>query len=381
MKFIPYNKSYINNLELNYLNKTIKSKCIGNIGEATYHAQNQIKKIYTNSQIILTHSCSAALEMISILINIKKGDEVIVPSFAFISTANAFAMRGAKIIFADICRENLNIDINCILKLITNKTKAIVAVHYAGNSCNLSFLKKICKQYKIFLIEDAAQAFMSRDKNKKLLGTFGHFATLSFHETKNVVAGQGGALLINSKGYYKRAIHLRDKGSNRYDFDNRTVKKYTWVDFGSSYTIGEISASILNAQLKKKNYIINKKKFIWKEYYRYLKPYDGMLFQLPKKNNQYFNAHIFYILLKSQKTRKKLQDRTKNKFQLISHYEPLHLSKAGKKFGLIRGSLKNTIYVANRILRLPSHLGVNKSEIKLICDTIIKELSKISSIK
>jgi dTDP-4-amino-4,6-dideoxygalactose transaminase len=374
MKFIPFNKNFIGNNELKNINLSVKNGYAGNVGPNTHKAEREIKKIYGNSEIILTHSCTAALEMVSLLINVKKSDEIIMPSFTFISTANAFAIHGAKIVFADINNDDLNININNLNKLITRKTKAIVAVHYAGNSCDMKKLSAIAKKKKIYLIEDAAQAFMSRDKYGKLLGTYGDFATFSFHETKNIISGQGGALIINQKKFNRRARYIRDKGSNKSDFDKNIVKKYTWVDYGSSYTIGEISASILNAQLKKKDTITIKKKYIWDEYYKNLQKYNNKLYTLPKKINLKSNAHIFYILLKNETLRQELINRTRKKFQLISHYEALHMSKAGKKFGITKTSMKNTISISKRLLRLPNFVEIKKKEIKFISDTIIKEL-------
>ena len=204
----------------------------------------RLSKIYPDSKIILTHSCTAALEICALLLNIKKGDEVIVPSFAFSSTANAFAMRGAKIVFADIKISDCNIDEKKIEQLITKKTIAIVIVHYAGRCANLRILKKITKKYKLFLIEDAAQAFLTKYKGKPA-GAFGDFATLSFHEFKNISSGQGGALIINRKKFFKRALVLRDQGTNKDIFENNKTAKYKWVDLGSSYTLGEFKLLFL----------------------------------------------------------------------------------------------------------------------------------------
>ena len=265
-----FNETYLNKGIHKYINQLIRTKIVGNNGDLTKRAEKRLSKIYPDSKIILTHSCTAALEICALLLNIKKGDEVIVPSFAFSSTANAFAMRGAKIVFADIKISDCNIDEKKIEQLITKKTIAIVIVHYAGRCANLRILKKITKKYKLFLIEDAAQAFLTKYKGKPA-GAFGDFATLSFHESKNISSGQGGALIINRKKFFKRALFLRDKGTNKDIFENNKTAKYKWVDLGSSYTLGELPAAFLNYQLDKKNYLKEKRMKLWKIYSRELK--------------------------------------------------------------------------------------------------------------
>ena len=369
---IPFNKIFFGKEEIQAIKKVCEQSHIGNYGPCSKKAEIEINNIFkTNS--ILTHSCTAALEMAAILLDIKKGDEVIIPSFTFVTSANAFALRGAKIIFADINKDNLNIDINKIKKLITRKTKAIIAVHYAGVACDLDELKKISNKNKIYLIEDAAQAFMSR-YNGKFLGTFGDLSTFSFHETKNLISGQGGALLINNKKFLRRAKYLRDKGTNRSDFTNYLKKKYTWVDLGSSYTMGELSASLLLTQLKKKKIILKKKRKIWNSYFNKLKKYDGSLFKLPQKIKDDSNGHIFYIILNSNKIRTNLIQKTRKYFELVTHYEPLHRSKAGKIFGKTKYKLQVTDDVCNKLVRVPAYVDLSEKQIKFICDKILRIL-------
>ena len=368
-----FNEIYLNKGIHKYINQLIRTKIVGNNGDLTKRAEKRLSKIYPDSKIILTHSCTAALEICALLLNIKKGDEVIVPSFAFSSTANAFAMRGAKIVFADIKISDCNIDEKKIEQLITKKTIAIVIVHYAGRCANLRILKKITKKYKLFLIEDAAQAFLTKYKGKPA-GAFGDFATLSFHESKNISSGQGGALIINRKKFFKRALVLRDKGTNKDIFENNKTAKYKWVDLGSSYTLGELPAAFLNYQLDKKNYLKEKRMKLWKIYSRELKILSKKNICLqPKASLSDHNAHIYYLIIKKIKDKKKLK-KLSLKIPLYTHYEPLHSSKAGKTYGVARYNLRVTDYVSKRLFRLPIYSEMTQKKVLMISDLIKRTL-------
>jgi dTDP-4-amino-4,6-dideoxygalactose transaminase len=371
---LPFNKIYFDRRETLSISKACKNSFIGNYGPFTSFVEKNTSRLF-NSNVLATHSCTAALEMSAILIDIKKGDEVIMPSYTFVSTANAFAIRGAKIVFADIDYENLNIDENKVSELITKKTKAIVVVHYAGVACKIDKILSIAKKNNLFLIEDAAQAFMSKYKGK-YLGTFGDFGTFSFHETKNLICGQGGMLLVNKKSYLKRATYLRDKGTNRSEYNRKMIKNYTWVDLGSSYTMGELSASILKVQLKKKFEIFKKKRKIWMMYYNYLKPYNKY-FDLPIRINKESNGHIFYLLLPNKVIRDNLKKKIAKYVFLATHYEPLHKSKAGKIYGKTKNKLRVTESISKRLIRLPTYLHLNEKQIKFICFKIVSILKKI----
>ena len=323
------------------------------------------------------HSCTAALEISAILLNIKPGDEVIMPSFTFVSTANAFVLRGAKIVFVDIDEKTLNIDVKQIEEKITKKTKAVVVVHYAGISCEIEKIKKITEKKKIALIEDAAQAILSKFKGKPL-GSFGDLATISFHETKNIHCGEGGALLINNKKFIQRAKVIRDKGTNRDDFNKKIVKKYSWVDIGSSYCLSEINAAFLYTQLKQARDITNKRIKIWNIYNNFFKKleikYKVLRPHITK--NASINGHSFFILTKKNIRNKLLNYLNNNKIMALFHYIPLHNSPFGKKLFKIPHNLKNTNSGSASIIRMPMHLYLNKKDIKHISTKVIEFFEK-----
>jgi len=321
---------------------------------------------------LLVNSCTSALEMCALLLNIKSKDEIIMPSFTFVSTANAFVLRGGKPVFVDIDKKTCNLDPSKIEKAITKKTRAIVVVHYAGISCEMDSIIKIAKKYKLYIIEDAAQAIMSTYKGRPL-GSIGDLATLSFHETKNIHCGEGGALLINNPKFIKRTKIIRDKGTNRDLFDQNIVKKYTWVDYGSSYGLSEINAMVLYTQLKIAKKITKKRIELFKEY---LKLFEELEIQnLVKRphvpNYCNFNGHIFYII-KKKKRNLLIKFLKKKKISSVFHYIPLHSSPFGKYLTKTKSSMKNTNFIANTLLRLPLHFHLKQIEqIK-----ILKEIKK-----
>lgn len=375
INFIPFNVPSFDKYEKFFFLEKIKKLELGNYGSTSKYLEKEFYKIF-HSRCILTHSCTAALEMCAILMEIKKNDEIIVPSYAYVSTANAFAILGAKIVFADIKFDDLNIDEKKIEELITKKTKALVILHYNGVASNLRKILNITKKHKLFLIEDAAQGFLSKYQGK-YLGTFGDFGTFSFHETKNITSGQGGALLINNEKFLKRAYYIRDKGTNRIDFDKKKISKYSWVDLGSSFTMGEISAAILKAQIKKKKFFFKKRQWIWKQYYLKLKKEDGRLFYLPKKISKDVFPNTFFIILKNYVIRDKLVKFTKKFFDLLSHYEPLHLSLAGKKYGIYFKKLIISEKISKTIIRLPMFYKIKEEEINFIAKKIISTLNSL----
>ena len=352
-KIIPFNKvktydqKFLKNFEI-LKKKSVYSSC----GYFTKKCEKWINSNLNAKFSIMTHSCTAALEMTAILLNLKKNDEVIMPSYTFVSTANAFVLRGVKPVFIDIDVENLNIDIDQIEKAVTKKTKAIVIVHYAGISCEIDKVKKIAKKRNIYLIEDAAHSILAYYKNKPL-GSFGDFATLSFHESKNLHCGQGGALLINNKKFIKRAKIIRDKGTNRDQFTKNLVNKYTWVDVGSSFALNEILAAFLYAQLEKAKKNTKIRVLLWNSYYKIFEIFmqKGYL-DLPIQNaKSKHNGHIFYVILKKRR-KNFINFFNKKHIKCFFHYTPLHNSKAGKKFGISK-KIKNTDDLSNRIVRFP----------------------------
>ena len=315
-------------------------------------------------EALLVHSCTAALEICAILLNIKKEDEVIMPSYTFVSTANAFVMRGGRPIFVDIDPATCNIDPSKIEQAITKKTKAIVVVHYAGVSCNMDPIVAIAKKYKLYIIEDAAQAILSLYKGRPL-GSIGDLATISFHETKNVHCGEGGALIINNSKFIKRAKIIRDKGTNRDLFNQNMVKKYTWVDYGSSYGLSEINAAFLYGQLKQAKKITRKKLAISKLYHKLLENLEiKKLITRPSiPTYAKANGHMYYVLVKNNKRDKLIKYLQQKKINAIFHYIPLHSSPFGKLKATTKSTMHNSNRIANTLLRLPMHLRLNKKNI------------------
>ena len=315
-------------------------------------------------EALLVHSCTAALEMCAILLNIKKEDEVIVPSYTFVSTASAFVMRGGRLVFVDIDPSTCNIDSSKIEQAITKKTKAIVVVHYAGVSCNMDPIVTIAKKYKLYIIEDAAQAILSSYKGKAL-GSIGDLATISFHETKNVHCGEGGALIINNPKFIKRAKIIRDKGTNRDLFNQNMVKKYTWVDYGSSYGLSEINAAFLYEQLKQAKKLTRKRLAIFKLYHKLLENLEiKKLIKRPTiPTYAKANGHIYYILVKNNKRDKLIKHLQQKKINTVFHYIPLHSSPFGKLKATTKSTMHNTNMISNNLLRLPMHLRLNKKSI------------------
>ena len=360
---IPFNKPYISGNEINFIQDAIENNKLSGDGEFTRKCSELMESYLFTGKCLLTTSCTDALEMSSILINIKEGDEIIIPSFTFVSTANAFVLRGAKIIFADSGANNPNVTASSIESLITSRTKAIVVVHYAGIACDMEAILEIANKHNIFLIEDAAQAIDSFYK-KKPLGTFGHFATFSFHETKNIQCGEGGALIINDSNFVNRAEIIREKGTNRQAFFRGEVDKYGWMDLGSSFLPSEITAAFLLSQLKNKNKIQRKRVEIWDYYFCALKILSEMgkikLPFIPEFASN--NGHMFYILCESLEVRQKLIIHLKSKNVLsVFHYISLHKSDfyASKHDGR---DLTNSDRYSDTLLRLPLYFDLSQSE-------------------
>jgi dTDP-4-amino-4,6-dideoxygalactose transaminase len=319
-------------------------------------------------KVLLTTSCTHALELSAMLLDINPGDEVIVPSFTFVSTINAFVLRGAHPVFIDIKPDTLNLDESLLEGLITNRTKAILPVHYAGVGCEMDVIMSISNRYNIQVVEDNAHGLFGKYKGK-FLGTFGVLATQSFHETKNFTCGEGGALLINATSYIERAEIIREKGTNRSRFFRGQVDKYSWVDIGSSYLPSEILAAILFSQLQSHDLIQSKRKQIWEYYYSNLKDWAiennvGLPFIPPDCDQAY---HIFYMLLPSLDQRQGLISHLHERgIQSVFHYLPLHLSEMGKRFGGKEGDCPVTENISNRLLRLPFYYNLSEEDQKFI---------------
>lgn len=371
---IPFNTPFIIGNELEYITNAIKNRQLSGDGQFTKKCHEWLEKKYGCCKALLTHSCTAALEMAAILIDIQPGDEIIMPSYTFVSTANAFVLRGGVPVFVDIRPDTMNIDETKIEAAITRKTKAIVPVHYAGVACEMDTIMEIAEQYQLIVVEDAAQAILAEYKGKKL-GTIGHFGTLSFHETKNVISGEGGALLINIPEYCERAEIIREKGTNRSCFFRGQVDKYTWVDIGSSYLPGEIIAAFLYGQLEWTETIIKNRKDIWGKYYSHLqfliKENEFEIPVIPKECHH--NGHLFYVKLKNLESRTRYIEYFKKELVAsVFHYVPLHSSPAGMKFGRFNGIDRYTTLESDRLLRLPLYHGMSDENSLYVIDLLKK---------
>lgn len=341
-------------------------------GEFTKKCQEKIESLTGSAKVLMTTSGTSALEMAALLADIKPGDEVIMPSYTFVSTANAFVLRGAKIVFVDIRPDTMNIDEKLIEDAITNKTKAIVPVHYAGVACEMDTICDIAKRYNLLVVEDAAQGVMSYYKGRAL-GSIGNYGCYSFHETKNYSMGEGGAILINDSCDIERAEIIREKGTNRSKFFRGQVDKYTWVDVGSSYLQSELNCAYLYAQIENPDIINENRLTSWNLYYEMLKPLaDREVIELPIVPNECnHNGHMFYIKVKDLAERTDLISYLKeNGINTVFHYIPLHSSPAGRKFGRFDGEDIYTTKESERLLRLPMYYGLDNDEIDYITNAL-----------
>lgn len=358
--------------EKEYIAEAIGSRKICGDGPFTAKCSSWLESKTRCSRALLTTSCTHALEMASILSDIRPGDEVIMPSYTFVSTADAFVMRGASIVFVDIRPDTMNIDEKLIEDAVTPKTKAVVPVHYAGVGCEMDVIMDIAKRHSLIVTEDAAQGIMSSYKGKAL-GTFGAFGCLSFHETKNYSMGEGGAVLINDKSCTERAEIIREKGTDRSKFMRGQIDKYTWVDLGSSYLPSELNAAYLLAQLEEADKINNSRLECWARYYEDLKPLaeQGRI-ELPYiPPHCTHNAHMFYIKTKDIEERTMLTEYLKS-FGIMTafHYIPLHSAPAGRKYGRFFGEDRFTTRESERLLRLPMYYGLSLGQVDTVCSRI-----------
>jgi dTDP-4-amino-4,6-dideoxygalactose transaminase len=369
---IPFNKPFLTGNETKYIEEAVYSMKISGDGMFTKKCHTFFEDKYGFLKCLLTTSCTDALEMAAILIDIQPGDEVIMPSYTFVSTANAFVLRGANIVFADSLPDHPNMDASKIEVLITSKTKAIVPVHYGGVACDMDAIMSLAHKHKLYVIEDAAQAIDSFYKGKPL-GGIGHLAAFSFHETKNIISGEGGMLVINDEQFAQRAEIIREKGTNRSQFYRGEVDKYGWMDIGSSFLPSDIIAAFLFAQLENLDEIQNKRIAHWNSFYDKLKPLaDKNLFKLLDCNeDKTNNGHLFALIMPNLEERTKLIDFMRNKGILaVFHYLSLHKSPfyQGKHDGR---ALENCDRFSDTLLRLPFYYELTELEIELICNAII----------
>ena len=352
--------------------QAVMSGSISGDGVFTKRCHQWLETELNSRKALLTHSCTAALEMAAILTDISPGDEVIMPSFTFVSTANAFVLRGGVPVFVDIRPDTLNIDERLVEAAITPKTKAVVAVHYAGQPCAMRALKDICARHGLMLIEDAAQAILAYDEGKAL-GSIGDLGCLSFHETKNVISGEGGALLINNPALIERAEVIWQKGTNRNAFFRGQVDKYTWVDIGSSFLPSELTAAFLFAQLEHADQINSHRRMLYDHYYACLTPLaeNGHLSLAKLNGGKPENAHMFYVMCNSQSDRAGLiKYLNAHNISAVFHYVPLHDSPGGLRYGRAHGDLSQTNDISSRLLRLPLYSEMTVDDVRRVSDAI-----------
>ncbi len=367
---IPYNKPYLSGNEIEYITDAVKRGHISGDGYYTRLCHQYLENKYNYRKVLLTHSCTAALEMAAILAGIKPGDEVIMPSFTFVSSANAFVLRGARIVFCESSKEHPNMDIDHLETLITSKTKAIVPVHYAGMACDMDRVMEIAARYNLFVIEDAAQCIDAFYKGKPL-GGIGHFGCFSFHETKNIQCGEGGLLIINDGRFIERAEIIREKGTDRSKFFRGEIDKYGWVDIGSSYLPSDMNAAYLYAQLENSEDIMRKRVELWNRYYEDLIDLETQgLLRLPEipvgSSN---NGHIFYIVCNNPHDRNQLLEFLKERgIGAVFHYQALHQSKM--MAGLYQKELPEAERYTGCLLRLPLFYELSLEEQEFVIEAV-----------
>lgn len=370
---IPFNNPFIVGKELYYIAQAVmQEKHLSGDGAFTKKCQAWLENRLGCARALLTTSCTAALEMAALLCDIHPGDEVILPSFTFVSTANAFVLRGGVPVFIDIRPDTLNMDERLIEQAVTSRTRAIVPVHYAGTGCNMETILNIAQSYGFFVIEDAAQALLSKYRDN-FLGTIGHLGCLSFHETKNVISGEGGALLINDPELIVRAEIIREKGTDRSRFFRGEIDKYTWQDLGSSFLPNELTAAFLYAQLEEAERIIAKRCRIYRLYMELLRPLaECGYIRLPGSSHECAqNGHIFYIITPSKKLRESLLHHLRHAgIHAVFHYVPLHSSPAGRRFCRSVGGMTVTDRMSEQLLRLPLFFEMQDVEVYRVVEEI-----------
>ncbi len=371
-KTIQFNRPYMTGKELYYIAEAKFGNMLAGDGPFTKRCHNWLEQNSGCSKALLTHSCTAALEMAALLLDIQPGDEIIMPSYTFVSTANAFVLRGGVPVFVDIREDTLNLDERLIEDAITPRTRAIVPVHYAGIACEMDTIMSIAKKHGLKVVEDAAQGVMASYKGRAL-GSIGDIGAYSFHETKNVISGEGGALLVNDPKIVLRAEVIREKGTDRSRFFRGEVDKYTWQEVGSSFLPGELIAAFLWAQLEEADRITEDRLDSWRRYHELLEPLEtkGVLRRPIVPEGCQHNAHMYYVLLASEIDRQKvLAELKRNEIFSVFHYVPLHSSPAGIRYGRAHGELEVTVRQSERLIRLPLWVGLSAEQQSRVVDVL-----------
>lgn len=369
---IPFNKPYMTGKELYYIAEAHFNGMLAGDGPFTKRCHRWLEERSGCSNALLTHSCTAALEMAALLLDIQPGDEIIMPSYTFVSTANAFVLRGGIPVFVDIREDTLNLDETLIESAITSRTRAILPVHYAGVACEMDTIMSTAQRHNLKVVEDAAQGVMASYKGRAL-GSIGDFGAYSFHETKNVISGEGGALLVNDPELTLRAEIIREKGTDRSRFFRGEVDKYTWQEVGSSFLPGELIAAFLWAQFEEADQITQDRLATWERYHEMLAPLEskGVLRRPIVPNDCLHNAHMYYVLLAANVDRQKvLNEFKRNEIGSVFHYVPLHSSPAGQHYGRVHGPLNVTNNQSERLIRLPLWVGLTEQQQDRIIDVL-----------
>jgi dTDP-4-amino-4,6-dideoxygalactose transaminase len=374
---IPFNWPHMSGKELRYISESHANGALAGDGAFTKKCHSWLESYSGSRKALLTHSCTAALEMAALLLDLKPGDEVIMPSYTFVSTANAFVLRGAVPVFVDIRSDTLNIDETLIEEAITSRTRAIVPVHYAGVACEMDKILQVAGRHNLHVVEDAAQGFMSSYRGKPL-GSIGSLGAYSYHETKNIISGEGGALLVNSPEFGSRAEIIREKGTDRSRFFRGEVDKYTWQDVGSSYLPGELIAAFLWAQLEEAENITRHRRDVWARYHGLLEPLEkrGVIERPIVPEGCDHNGHMYYVIVGSPDVRAHVLAEFKSR-QIggLFHYVPLHSSPGGKRFGRVSGEMKITDHQSERIVRLPLWVGLSHADQEKVVDILADVIS------
>jgi dTDP-4-amino-4,6-dideoxygalactose transaminase len=375
-RYLPFNRAYLTGREFANMQRAVENVHLSGDGPFTRQCQAWLRARIGCHQALLTHSCTGALEMAALLLDVKPGDEVVMPSFTFVSTANAFVLRGARPVFVDVRPDTLNIDESRIEEAVTPHTRAVVAVHYAGVPCDMAAITELAKKRALAVVEDAAQALGSTYRGRPA-GSFGVMSAISFHETKNVIAGEGGALVVNDERLTERAEIVREKGTNRSRFLRGQVDKYTWVDLGSSFLPSELTAAFLHAQMEDADEITRRRREVWHWYAERFADLEqrGALRRPVIPEGCEHNAHMFYLLTNDAVTRSRLLEfLNENGVNAVFHYVPLHSAAAGRRFGRAVGPMTNTNDASERLIRLPLWIGMTEDDVDRVADLVERAL-------
>lgn len=376
-RYLPFNRPHLTGREFANMERAVQNLHLSGDGPFTRQCQRWLEERVGSRRALLTHSCTAALEMAALLVQVQAGDEVIMPSFTFVSTANAFVLRGARPVFVDVRPDTLNLDETAVEAAMTPATRAIVAVHYAGVPCEMDTIGRIGRSRQVSIVEDAAQALGSTFHGRPA-GSLGDLAAVSFHETKNVIAGEGGALLVNDDRFAERAEIIREKGTDRSRFLRGQVDKYTWVDLGSSFLPSELTAAFLHAQMEGADEITRRRREVWRWYYERFAELErnGCLRRPVVPSGCEHNAHMFYVLVSDLETRTRvIAHLNENGVNAVFHYVPLHSSVAGRRVGRVVGPLANTNAAAERLMRLPLWVGMDQDDVDRVAELVQRALS------